>query len=134
MRCSIRLRRRVIGDVRVSLHRRNPRRDANEPAIVDALEAVGAKVKRLSAAGVADLLVMFRGRIYLLEVKGRKGRPTEAQDETLADGWPVTTVREPRAALKAIGAVLDHLHICRQIGFDRTVHRCLGCEERETRT
>lgn len=91
----------------MSLHRRNPRRDANEPAIVEALEAVGAKVKRLSAAGVADLLVLFRGRLFLLEVKTAKGRATLAQDETSADGWPVVTVRTEIAALLAIGATAD---------------------------
>lgn len=49
--------------------RRAAKRDESEPAIVAALEAVGATVQRLSAAGVPDLLVSFRGRLELLEVK-----------------------------------------------------------------
>lgn len=45
------------------------RRDANEWAIVAALEAVGANVTRLDTTGVPDLLVAFRSRTFLLEVK-----------------------------------------------------------------
>jgi hypothetical protein len=92
----------------MSLSRRNPRRDANEPAIVKALEKVGALVKRISAAGVADLLVLYKGRIFLLEVKMPKtGRMTPAQQETTAEGWPVTVVRDEYDALTAIGLLQD---------------------------
>lgn len=50
--------------------------DANQPTIVDALEAVGASVQSLAGVGVGcpDLLVGREGRNYLLEVKNREGR------------------------------------------------------------
>lgn len=50
--------------------RRNARRrDDNEPPIVAALQAVGAGVQRLDGRGLPDLLVGYRGRLLLLEVK-----------------------------------------------------------------
>ena len=53
--------------------RRAARRDATEDAIVAALLAAGATVHHLSAAGVPDLLVGFRGRNLLIEVKQPAG-------------------------------------------------------------
>jgi hypothetical protein len=83
------------------------KRDANEPAVVDALEAVGALVERLSGAGVADLLVCYHYRLLLIEVKNKQGRnrSTLAQETTKDAGWPVTTVWDPNGALLAIGAL-----------------------------
>lgn len=75
------------------------KRDANEQAIVDALEAVGAHVTRLSGKGAPDLLVRLRERLYALEVKGPKATRTEAQVVTQ---WPI--VRSVAEALTAIGA------------------------------
>ncbi len=45
------------------------KRDVNEPAIVAALERMGAAVAKLEGAGVPDLLVSFHGVLTLLEVK-----------------------------------------------------------------
>ncbi len=81
------------------------KRDANEPAIVKALEQAGALVMRLNGEGVPDLAVCRRGKVSLLEVKGAAGRATLAQERTLFEGWPVTTVRTIEDALRAIGAV-----------------------------
>jgi hypothetical protein len=56
--------------------RRAAKRDANEAAIVDALERVGCSVARLNDPGVPDLLVARHGSMWLLEVKmpaGSKG-------------------------------------------------------------
>jgi hypothetical protein len=47
----------------------NRRRDENEPAVVAALEALGAVVCKLNDFGVPDLLVGYRGRTILVEVK-----------------------------------------------------------------
>ena len=49
--------------------------DANQPTIVEALEAVGASVQSLAGVGggCPDLLVWHSG-YYLLEVKNREGR------------------------------------------------------------
>jgi hypothetical protein len=45
------------------------RRDANEPDIIDALEAIGCSVQQLDGDGVPDLLVGRAGVNWLLEVK-----------------------------------------------------------------
>ncbi len=109
----------------MSLHRRNPRRDANELEIVDALEKVGALVARLSVAGLGDLLVCWphelgyyrRGAamvayhqgLYLLEVKRpaskgvRAGKATKAQTAKAIQGWPSVRVENVAQALAAIG-------------------------------
>lgn len=110
----------------MSIHRYNARRDDNEIAIVAALTAAGASVTHLSAPGVPDLLVGYRGASYLLEVKaplgprgGNRSRGTGAArlsaggDGTLSSdqlawraGWrgaPAITVRTPAEALAAIG-------------------------------
>lgn len=51
---------------------RAKRRDANECAVVDALEAIGASVTRLDGDGIPDLLVGYRGHTWLFEVKNPK--------------------------------------------------------------
>lgn len=57
------------------IHRRR-KVDANQKTIVAALRAIGACVIDLSGSGggVMDLLVIYRGRIFLIEVKNMKGR------------------------------------------------------------
>ncbi len=83
----------------------NRKRDANEADIVAALRRVGARVWRLSGAGVPDLLISHKGRWHVLEIKKpRQGKLTDAQCNTRALAWfPVaTTVDE---ALRAIGCL-----------------------------
>lgn len=82
------------------------KRDANERPIVDALRKVGALVIRISEKGAPDLLVLYRQRVFLIEVKAPKGRATLAQDKTSEQGWPVVTARTEDAALRAVGAIL----------------------------
>jgi hypothetical protein len=89
---------RRVGQVR--------RRDSNEAAIVQALRAIGAHVRHISAPGVPDLLVLYRGAVSLLEVKGATGSATLAQEQLAAEGWPVVVVRTPEAALQAIKAMV----------------------------
>ncbi len=88
------------------------RRDANEPDIVAALEAVGAWVHRFDSP--VDLLVDFRGAIALVEVKdGRKSpadRPlTPAQvkffERALLRGIRAFVVRSVAESVCAIGAI-----------------------------
>ncbi len=50
------------------------RRDGNESLLVIALRAAGASVEYLSGPGVPDLLVGYRGRNYLFEVKTARGK------------------------------------------------------------
>ena len=61
----------------MSLKRHNPKRDANEPEIVKALEAIGCDVHRLDKP--VDLVVGYRGRTVLLEVKTKGGKLTDDQ-------------------------------------------------------
>jgi len=104
------------------------RRDQNEPDIVKALRAAGAYVQLLEqGGGVPDLLVGYRGRTYLVEVKNpeekrsgggsRGAKPGEkrtpgrgvltADQVTWFAAWkgaPVIEVINAREALVAIGA------------------------------
>lgn len=82
------------------------RRDGNETAIREALEDIGAAVLQVSEPGAADLLVLFRGRLQLLEVKQPGGRLTPAQQRRRREGWPIVVVQTEADALNAIGAVM----------------------------
>lgn len=79
------------------------KRDANEPAIVDALEAAGAFVKRTDDP--ADLLVLFSGKWFVLEVKTPHGKLTPDQEafHRLHPG-AVPIVTTQNEALAAVGA------------------------------
>lgn len=90
--------------------------DPGQPEIVDALRRCGAVVASWGMEGAPDLVVGFRGRVHLLEVKepiGVKGG-TSRRGQHLTDAqlefhrlWQeyVTVVRSPNEALQAIGAV-----------------------------
>jgi hypothetical protein len=85
--------------------------DLNQPSIVQALEAVPAKVMPIESPeeGHPDLLVGFVGELTLLEVKRpRVGRLSAAQKrrhaEWAAVGVRVHVVRTAKEALAAIGA------------------------------
>lgn len=83
--------------------------DATQPAIVAALRAVGAQVVDLHALGVAgvpDLAVYYRGRVWFIEVKSPGGRISPAQRQFLEDWEGVArVVYSPTEALETIGAV-----------------------------
>jgi hypothetical protein len=60
------------------------RQDRNQDEIVRAFERLGASVQPIRAikGGVPDLLVGFRGRNYLVEIKvPKEGRLSESQKE-----------------------------------------------------
>lgn len=91
--------------------RRAAKVDANQDQVVSALRAAGAVVQSLAAIGkgVPDLLVRFRGTLFLLEVKDGSKPPskqklTDAQREW-HQCWPVEVVNSPEAALRAVGAM-----------------------------
>ncbi len=96
---------------------RAARRDANEAEVVAALRAAGALVYHLDGRDLPDLLVGFRGRWTVVEVKrpagprgglkGRKLRPGQAALMMLAraQGLPIVVARTAEEALEAIGAV-----------------------------
>lgn len=86
----------------MSLNRYAKRRDPNEPEIVRALRDIGATVKRLDDI---DLLVGWRGRNFLLEVKDLRGALKPSQEEMVRT-WrgQYEIVRSVDEALRAIGA------------------------------
>lgn len=88
----------------MSLHRRNPRRDANEIPIVRALEAQGFVVDRISGKGLPDLLVSKAGRQWLCEVKMPKGKfkPSQVEWRQRFRGPEPVTLR----------SIEDALHFC----------------------
>jgi len=63
----------------MSLHRRNAKRDRNERLLVEYLQKSGAVVHRISGPGLPDLLVGYRKRWLLAEVKSPKGKLETAQ-------------------------------------------------------
>lgn len=81
------------------------RRDAIEPAIIDALKALGATVIQLSGrAPVPDLLVGFRGLWFPLEVKsGASAKLSRAQLAASKTGKQQPTI--VRSVEDAIAAV-----------------------------
>lgn len=94
------------------------RRDDVEPQIIAALKQIGASVQTLSETGAPDLLVGFRGRTFLLEVKDehgknrRGGKRTESGLRDSQEDWwrkwrgtDPAVVTTPEEALRAVGAV-----------------------------
>jgi hypothetical protein len=88
----------------VSAHKRN-RADGNQAPIVEALKRIGARVLNLSqvGGGCPDLLVGFRGRNILMEVKQPGEKLKKEQAEVIAY-WPaeVHVVRTPEEAVALV--------------------------------
>ena len=90
----------------MSLNRYDARRDSNEPEIVKALRACGAKVRQQD---FPDLLVKSRRGIFLLEVENPENkyrRRSEKQQEFLR-AWEVPIVKSPFEALLAVGEKVE---------------------------
>ncbi len=91
--------------------RRAARVDANQRAIVKALRAVGATVEHLHqlGQGTPDLLVGYRQKTFILEVKTATGQLTEDQKlwHRIWQGLPVAVVCSAEQAFKAIGAAVS---------------------------
>lgn len=93
--------------------RRRGRIDRNHGEIVDALRRVGASVQSLSdiGDGCPDILVGFRLRNYLLEIKDGMGKPSRRRltpDEVdWHQNWhgDVDVVESIDEALHAIGVL-----------------------------
>lgn len=92
--------------------RRAAKTDANQAEIVATLRMVGATVQPLHAVGggVPDLLVGFRGRNYLIEVKDGRKPPSERKLTPDQVKWhaewlgQVSVAEWPEDALRIIGA------------------------------
>lgn len=82
----------------MSINRYAARRDENEQAVVDALEAAGASVTRLGQP--MDLLVGYQGRNTLLEVKKPLG-PRGGMSSANAQGHGGDALADRLASLPA---------------------------------
>jgi hypothetical protein len=84
--------------------------DACQPETVGALRRVGAAVLDIHEVGhgAPDLVVWYRGRYYLIELKSGNGRLTPDEQAWHAS-WPgeVHIVRSWQAALLAVGVVVE---------------------------
>lgn len=98
----------------MSLRRHNPKRDANEPEIVRALEQCGFAVEPISQRGVPDLLVSRRGHWWTVETKrppgprgGLKGRTLTDEQVAFRDRHraPVQVIRTATEAVQWAGSV-----------------------------
>jgi hypothetical protein len=100
------------------------KRDANEPAIIAALQLAGWSIFQVGATGFPDLVAVRRGVSHFLEVKMAKGALTEAQVKLhrrmAAAGLAVHIVRTPDEALAAVGALKRP---------SLTPPVCAGCEK-----
>ena len=75
--------------------------DTTQASIVDALRDAGCLV--LVVNGAIDLLVCRGKQNYILECKGASLRWTQTQKRMVGEGWPITFVRTPADALRAVG-------------------------------
>ena len=82
--------------------------DANQEEIVKAMRQIGAKVTSLARLGhgVSDLLVSFRQRWLVMEVKTADGKLTPDEKEWVGDQRaPVYIVRSPLEAVAILQSV-----------------------------
>ena len=97
--------------------RRAAKVDRNQAEIVDALRKAGATVEPLHTVGKGcpDLMVGYRGRNWLIEVKDWQASNTDRKlnerQVEWHDGWKgqVAKVETVEAALAVIGAIGLHL-------------------------
>jgi len=83
--------------------------DANQADIVDTLRRVGARVQPLHQVGhgCADILVLFRGELYAIEIKTEHGTLT-TDEERWHQQWQcpyVGVVTSADEALRLVGAI-----------------------------
>jgi hypothetical protein len=76
------------------------KRDATEQAILRVLRQVGADYILLDPF---DVLVLFRGRLVMLDCKTIEGRPTDRQKDLVKRGWPLRFVITEEDTLTALG-------------------------------
>ncbi len=75
--------------------------DRTHAEVMNALRKCGWLVQDTSRLkGWCDLTAARAGRVLLIEVKTLKGKPTSAQLELIAAGWPILTVRSADEAAK----------------------------------
>jgi hypothetical protein len=92
----------------MALKRYAAKRDTNEPGIIKGLRSVGATVRTLSEKGMGDLIVGYRGRNYLLEVK-MPGEKLTTDEHDFHSEWQgqIAIVFSLTEAYIAIGALVE---------------------------
>ena len=90
--------------------RRAARRDTNEQDIIKVMREAGAYVKVVNDEGLFDLLVSYRGKTLLLEVKDGAKPPSARRltdaEQSFHDHWPgsdlhvINSVEEALALLQ----------------------------------
>jgi hypothetical protein len=84
------------------------KRDVNEPAILKALEAMGAP---WFEAGPLDGWTVIDGKFMPCEIKTATGKLTKGQQEFIAlcmdRGWPVCVWRTPEEAIECVQAARE---------------------------
>lgn len=97
----------------MSIFRRNPKRDSNERLIAGELLKRGATVVHLSQRGLPDLLIGYRGKLALVEVKNPGGKDRLTTDQRAffqmarSLDWPAFVCRDSedvRLALLDLGS------------------------------
>lgn len=111
-----------------------PKVDANQRAIIDALEAHGASVEFIGRP--VDLLVGYRGQTWVVEVKdGKKAASrktlTPIQEKFFARwrGGPAAKVESVEEALELIGVAVVRAHpenVATSTRGSRTTRRTQG--------
>ena len=91
--------------------RRAARTDANQENIVKSLRALGATVRFLSQGeGIPDLLVGFKGKTFLLEVKDGEKPPSARKltppEQKFFDEWRGGSLAIVNSVDEAIAVVL----------------------------
>jgi Holliday junction resolvase len=83
------------------------RSDLNQAQIIKDLRKMGVGVVSLSAIGhgVPDLLVEYRKRMYLFEVKQPKGKTRASQDEFMATWSNVSVIHSTEEAMRVLGII-----------------------------
>ena len=90
----------------MSLHRRNPKRDANEAVLFRAFKAAGCAVLPISAPGAPDAVIFTpAGKGLLVECKALRGTLSEPQKRFHASwrGPEIHVVRSIDDVLRLIG-------------------------------
>lgn len=92
-------------------HRQYAKRtDHNQKEIIYGLRRAGCETEPITGcSGMCDLLVAFRGRLFLLEIKNpeTKGKVNEWQI-AFHKRYPVSVVHSLEEALVAVGLKNDH--------------------------
>jgi len=95
--------------------RRAARVDENHAGIVGCLRACGVRVQSLAGVGdgVPDLLCLFRGRLFLVEVKNGERRPSAQKLRESQKRWHAEWAEAP---VYVACSLEDAVHIAAQQG------------------